>query len=408
MSTFYIESYGCTSNLADAERIISILINSGFKKTNFEEAEYVIVNTCGVKTPTENKILKRLKALSKTKKKVIVSGCLPSICLEKIKESIPNFKAIVDVRSLNKIPELINSKGRKIIFADKPLNKAKILPFPLNKVIGILPISEGCLGNCSYCCARLARKELYCYPIEDIVQSAKILLARGVKELWITAQDTASFNPSLPELINKLSSLDGNFKIRIGMMNPDSCLKILNPLIASFKNDKVFKFLHIPVQSGSNKVLKSMNRKYKISDFKKIVKAFRKSFPEISISTDIICGFTDESEEDFKKTLDLIKEIKPDVLNISRYWERPGTPKGFHGKITKQRSRVLSSLFKKLSFEKNKKSIGKKYEVIVDEKGKARNLNYKQIIVPADFELGKYYKVKIFKASETSLFARKI
>jgi len=151
-----------------------------------------------------------------------------------------------------------------------------------------------------------------------------------------------------------------------------------------------------------------MNRKYKVNDFKKIVKAFRKEFPEMSISTDIICGFAGESEADFKKSLNLVREIKPDVLNISRYWQRTGTPEGLYGRITKQRSRALSSLFKKLSSEKNQKSVGKTYGVLVDEPCKARNMNYKQVIVPKTFKIGASYKVKICRASSTSLFARKI
>ena len=189
-------------------------------------------------------------------------------------------------------------------------------------------------------------------------------------------------------------------------------MPILNKLIKAYKSDKIFKFLHIPVQSGNNEVLKAMNRYYRIEDFKKIIKAFRKTFPRITISTDIICGFPGETEKQFNDSLKLIKETKPSVLNISRFWSRPGTKaeklKQIPGWIIKERSRALTKLFHEIALEQNRKWINWKGAVLIDEKGKnntwvGRNLSYKPVIIKGNHKLGDIVKVKIKNVTKDDL-----
>ncbi|MFO8015904.1 MAG: radical SAM protein, partial [Candidatus Woesearchaeota archaeon] len=185
-----------------------------------------------------------------------------------------------------------------------------------------------------------------------------------------------------------------NFFVRVGMMNPDYVLKILDELIEAMKEDKIFRFIHIPVQSGNNKVLKSMNRRYTAEDFRRIIRRFREEIPDMTVSTDIICGFPGETEEQFNDSVELIKEIRPDVLNISRFWPRPGTPaesmEQFPTRITKERSQKLTKAFHDIAREKNRAWIGWKGKVLIDEKGKAgtgtmigRNYAYKPVVVRA-------------------------
>ncbi len=213
----------------------------------------------------------------------------------------------------------------------------------------------------------------------------------------------------LPQLVNKISSLNHKFFLRIGMMNPSSVLPILSNLVDAYKSDKVFKFLHLPLQSGSDKILKLMNRKYKIEDALKIIGRFKKEFPEGVIATDIIVGFPGETNEDFQETLNIIEKIRPDVLNHSRFWAMKGTEAAkMKNEISKQelkeREVELMKLHAKIALENKQKLIAKEYKVIVDDKGfkdtwLARNENYQLIIIRSQENLlGKFLKVKIKEA----------
>jgi tRNA A37 methylthiotransferase MiaB len=168
-----------------------------------------------------------------------------------------------------------------------------------------------------------ARGHLRSYSIPEIVERIKRDLAMGVREFWLTSQDTACYGrdigTNLAELLRALCTIEGDFKIRVGMMTPNMALNVLENLIQAFKSDKIFKFVHLPLQSGDDRILKNMLRFYSVADFKKIVGAFRESFPEITLATDVICGFPGESEEAFQKTMDLIEKVKPTLLMFQNF-----------------------------------------------------------------------------------------
>jgi MiaB-like tRNA modifying enzyme len=287
-----------------------------------------------------------------------------------------------------------------------------------NNIINIVQICEGCLGDCSYCIVKKVKGKLNSYPSDKILKEIEGSVRTGCKEIWLTSQDNGCYgidnDNSIVELLKRVIKIKGNFKIRLGMINPNHVLEHLDALISVFKDDKMFKFLHIPVQSGSDKILKDMNRYYTSDDFLKIVKAFRKEIPEITIATDIIVGYPTEGDSDFKQSIELIKELKPDVLNISRYWQMPGTEAAelpqLDVKEIMKRSKEMSSLFDSIALENNKKLVGKEYKVLVDEGKKgnwiARNDNYKQIIINSDKELyGKCLNVKVTEAGSCDLKA---
>jgi tRNA A37 methylthiotransferase MiaB len=199
------------------------------------------------------------------------------------------------------------------------------------------------------------------------------------------------------------------------MGNPDNILKILPELIKAYKNPKIFKFLHIPVQSGNNRVLKLMNRSYIIAQFKAIITKFRQQIMNLTISTDVICGFPTETEKEFQQTLDLMTWLKPDVVNISQFWPRPGTSaakmKQVDGKVKQTRSRELTELCKEITLIKNKVWIGKTCEVLVDEIGKkggfvSRNESYKPVILKEKLKLGSSLRCKIADAAEKYLIGK--
>jgi len=223
------------------------------------------------------------------------------------------------------------------------------LPYiPSKEDITIIPISEGCLGDCNYCSVKFARGKLKSYKIEDIIKQIK------GKKILLTSQDTGCYgldiNTNLVELLKQVVKVKGNFQVRVGMMNPEHVLPILKDLVEVYKDKKIFKFIHIPIQSGSNNVLKEMNRRYTVEDFIKIVKEFRKQIPEIHISTDIIVGYPTETEEDFKKTINLLEKLKLEVINLSRFAPRPKTAalklKQLPVEEIKRRSIIISKIIK--------------------------------------------------------------
>jgi len=419
----YIRSFGCSANLADSEVLAGCLAQAGFQLAASEaEADMLIYNTCAVKGPTENRIINALKRVPKNKK-LIVAGCLPMISFDRlIREvcfdgavGIIEGKGIVDVvtRVLGgeKVLELGSSKAKP------KLNLPRVKS---NPVVSIVPVNYGCLGSCAYCCVVFARGHLRSCSIKEVVERVRSDFESGAKEFWVTSQDAAcygrDFGSNLAELLEALVDLAGEFKVRIGMMTPNMVTDMQTKLIHAFKSDQVFKFLHLPFQSGDNNTLKRMRRFYTATQFKNIVEAFRAEFPDLTLATDVIVGFPGETVEAFANTLKLLEEVKPDVVNVSKFFARPKTlaAKIQMGLVEreeiKRRSGVAAQMAKRISFERNQRWIGWVGEVLVDEKGKVegswvgRNFAYKPIAIKSkDNLLGKTVRVKVVEAYGTYL-----
>ncbi len=424
MKLVYAENYGCAANKFDFEIMLGILKAGGYiLSSDPTNTDVILINTCGVKKPTEDRIIQRIRRLSRLNKPLIISGCLPRINPEAIRKAAPNFAAMLDPRSVDRVADAVryalNGGKRKIFFSDAVPPKLEQPMLRLSEVIEVIAISEGCLGDCAYCCVRFARGSLHSFPQEDIVKKVKRAVSEGFREVWLTSQDSGAYgidiNTNLAELLNECSKIPGKFMIRVGMMNPNHALRILPELIEAFKNEKVFNFLHLPVQSGDNDVLKRMNRRYTVEDFKKVVEAFRREIPDLTLSTDIICGFPGEDSEAFENTINLLKEVKPDIVNVSRFFPRPGTPaekmEQLDVKLVKSRSRRVSEVARSISLERNRRWIGWEGEVLIDEKGKGyswigRNFAYKPIVVKSRENLiGRFLKVRVVKAFSTYLEA---
>ena len=224
------------------------------------------------------------------------------------------------------------------------------------KEVQPIVVSRGCLGACTYCATKNARGNLHSYTIKNVVERVKDAVKKGAKKILLTSEDMGCYGKdigvNLADLLKEIVKIPGDFEVRVGMMNPTFALEFLDDLVKVFKNEKIIKFLHIPVQSGNDVVLKRMNRAYAVEDFEKIVDYFRNEIPEIIISTDIICGFPGETELQFEDSLNLIKKVEPEVLNISKFYPRPGTPaknmKQLSTRTIKERSIRMSKLFKEL------------------------------------------------------------
>ncbi len=387
----YYEAYGCSQNIAETGMIAKSLGDIVDKP---EEADVILIGTCVVIEHTENRMVRRIKELKRYGKKMVVYGCLPSAR----PELIPKGVSAIRTWEFEKTPEILG-------FGKNPMNEIHSFDS-----VATIPIANGCLGSCTYCITRIARGRIKSRSLEWIVNTAKKAVENGIKEIRLSAQDTAAYGrdigSNLPELINEIVKIEGKFRIRIGMMEPRETTRIIDALIDSYSNEKVYKFLHLPVQSGDDEILRRMNRGYKVDDFIEIIKAFRKKFPDMTISTDVIIGFPGESEDSFKNTCKLIKEIRPDILNITRFSPRPKTPaykwKRPSTNAVKEWSGSLGKVHMKILEGKNRMFVGKKLRVLIPQHGKRGNYlgrtdNYRPVIIEKG-EIGKFYTVKIFES----------
>lgn len=347
----FVKTFGCELNRADGEVMAGVLAKAGFKLVgSLQKADIVVVNSCGVKLPTQNKVLDYIKNIPEGKR-VVVGGCLPRML--NIRFYAHNVDLVFDTNSVTKLAALL--KKSVSIFSEEKEHRISEPVVRIRKEVAIIPIAQGCLGSpCTYCSVKYARGDLKSYSKEDILKQVRKAIKEGCKKIRLTAQDAGcwgrDFNGRLPDLLESVLSVEGDFEVRLGMSNPNYILEYLDDMLRIYKNPKMKKFLHIPVQSGSNKVLGDMKRKYSVEDFKKIVKRFREEIPGISIATDVIVGFPTESEEDFEKTLKLIKEVKPEVLNVSKFGVRPNTAAANMQQLPsqeiKRRSVMLHNLWK--------------------------------------------------------------
>jgi threonylcarbamoyladenosine tRNA methylthiotransferase CDKAL1 len=346
MAKIHIYTQGCTANQADSEVVAGLLKAAGHELTNLANSELVIFNTCSLKTPTEQSLFRKIQDtknlkirgfptkvgnISKTKK-VIVAGCFP-LSFEENKR-LKKY-SLVGSFDLKKIVEAVKQTlaGERVVLLSRTAEEKLCLPrIRDDKKIAKIVISKGCLGNCAFCSGKKARGKLVSYNIEEIVEEAKQAISEGCNRIYLTSQDCGCWGfdrgTDIVELLKQVLDLKGNFKVRLGMANPNHIYKLLTKLIPIYKHPKMLKFLHIPIQSGSDKVLKAMNRRYDIAQFKAIVSKFRKQIPNISIATDIIVGFPGETKEDFQETVEILNWLKPEVLNFTKYWPRQGTIAG--------------------------------------------------------------------------------
>ncbi len=396
---FYVESYGCTMNQGETEMIAENLEEEGHIQVNSpDEADKALIGTCVVIKKTEERMKRRIEELEEKCSEVLVAGCLSSTRKEEMRERCPDLDFIY--------PSDVEMSYR-------PLKSQG------NSVIGTIPISSGCLGNCTYCITRLARGRINSRSSSEIKERFEKLLSTSTKEIRLTSQDAALYgkdlNTDLNELLKELLSIEGEYRLRIGMMNVDTLKPIKSDLMDLMEDRRIYTFLHLPLQSGSDKILKKMNRNYTVNEWKNTVEDFKKRFSDLTLSTDVIVGFPGETEEDFDKTKKIITETKPDVINVTRFSPRKGTKAAemkdkVHSRKKKERSKQMTDLRFKISRESNEKYVDRKTKVLVLEEGKENSLkgrmdNYKVVVIKnADEEIiGQWKEVKIKSAEDIYL-----
>jgi len=427
--------------LADGEVLAGCLAEAGFEVVGeVGAADVVVVNTCAVKGPTENRVISFLKRVP-AGKKLVVAGCLPLINFGRLNREV-RFDGVVGPAFGERIVEVVRRvlTGERVVAVRNTVASKPSLDLPrvrMNPFVSVVPISYGCLGSCAYCCVRFARGVLRSYRPVEVASLVRRDVQKGVREVWLTSQDTACYGFdlgfNLAELLREVCEVEGNFLVRVGMMNVRHVLSFLKELTAVYEEfggekrfericsrqengGSLFYFLHLPVQSGDDEVLAAMRRGYRAEDFKRVVDTFkRKLGGHLNLSTDIIVGFPGETDEAFENTLRLLEEVKPDIVNVSKFFARPGTeaerirPK-VAPRVLKDRSRRASALALEVSLERNRSWIGWEGLVFIDERGTkrhtwiGRNYAYKPVVVKSEKNLlGRFLRVEVKEAYPTHL-----
>ncbi len=400
----------------EGEVMVGLLQNADYLIVNKpESADIIILNLCTVKG--HHTALQAVKAMLKHKKKIIAAGCIQEATKQAVQKLSKEISFINTHNLKNIVAVVCTVEKGEVIESFSKTKENKLLPkIRLNPIISIIPIEEGCTSACAYCSVKLIKGHIFSYPLQQICAEVQKSVAEGAKEIYITGQDTGAYgldkkdSVELPELLGAICQIPGNYKIRVGMTSPNHVHRHLKKLITVFKNKKIYKFLHIPVQSGSNTVLQAMKRPYTVEQYKECIAEFKKAMPDITIATDIIVAFPGETEEDFEQTLALIKETKPDIVNISRFSPRPNTiaasMKQVPTNTAKMRSKKLTELVRKIAKEQNALWKNWQGKVLIDDKAKnqawiARNDSYKLIILKGNYLLGQEVDVVI---KDTGIF----
>ncbi|MGC8977673.1 MAG: tRNA (N6-isopentenyl adenosine(37)-C2)-methylthiotransferase MiaB, partial [Candidatus Ratteibacteria bacterium] len=330
---YFIKTYGCQMNFYDSDKLKKILNESGFLEVlNLDQADIIIVNTCSVRKHAEERAFSFLNSLKNIKDNKILClvGCTPSVYKEEIFKKLNFVDIICGPNSYKKfVSELLNYKDGKIaIFdEDQDLLKEPIAPLISEKITSFVTITKGCENFCSYCVVPYARGKLVSKPEDVIIEEIKILVEKGVKEIFLIGQNVNEYGKDIGknfvELLYKVCEINGILRIGFLTSHPKD---IPLELIDCFSElPKLYKHLHLPLQSGSNKILKLMNRKYNVERFVEIVNKARQKCPYISITSDIIVGFPYEDEKDFEDTYKIVEETKFDDLYVFKYSVRPLT-----------------------------------------------------------------------------------
>jgi len=423
MTKVYVQTHGCSANLVESEAMMGLLTKAGMHIVDeMEYSDINIINICTVKGPSVP--LREIRKFTEQfpDKKLIVAGCITKDIIPQIRKINQNA-GLINTHNVHRIVEAVEESLQgnilEALTQERPL-KVNLPKIRTNKVIGIVPIASGCDDFCTYCSVKLIKGNIFTYPEAYVVNEVKKNIEQGCKEIWITSQDNGAYGLDTGErklavLLNEiLDNVEGDYKIRLGMINPRHVMSMIDDLIKIYQDDRMFKFLHIPIESGNNEILGKMKRKYSVHDFKEMVDRFRRYVKNITIASDMIVGFPTETELQFQDSLHLIQEVKPDILNIARFSARPNTAaarmKQLPGSIKKERSRALTELFTDLALKQNKKWIGWQGKIIIDEVGKnntwiGRNFAYKPVIVKGNFNLGDEVGVDIKDATTYDLRA---
>ncbi|MDD4606885.1 MAG: tRNA (N6-isopentenyl adenosine(37)-C2)-methylthiotransferase MiaB [Patescibacteria group bacterium] len=436
MLTYFIKTFGCQMNISDSERIAGLLNSINFQPTqNISTADLIIVNACSVRQSAIDRIYglsaKWLKQKQNNNFKTILTGCLLDLDKKKLK---PRFDLILDIRDLNTWPPAIAN-----LFSDNNLchtnynlqttNYLGVKPNYSNSHTALVPIMNGCNNFCSYCVVPYTRHRETSRPADEIIKEVKSLIKRGYKEIILIGQNVNSYQCphsqiNFPELLRMINNLSGNFWLNFVTSHPkDMSDELIQTMAQSLK---ICPYVHLPVQSGDNKILQAMNRHYTVQHYKKLIKKIKHNFKKYriglekypAISTDIIVGFPGETLKQFKHTLRLAKKIKYDMIYVGQYSPRPQTTaaklKDDVSKTEKKnRDKILNQILQKTNLKNNQRFVNQTLEVLVDKCNNqacfGHTRHFKNVKFDSKNDLtGHKIKVKIKQAHDWNLLGELI
>ncbi|CAE7235023.1 cdkal1 [Symbiodinium natans] len=357
----FLKTYGCAHNNSDSEFMMGLLQDYGYTLVEtMQDADALVVNSCTVKGPSQDNAVNLVKSAQDAGKPVVLAGCVPTADVNLAKSLMG--VSMLGVTQLDRVVEVVEHaiQGNTISLLThrRSMPSLDLPKVRRNSFVEIIPISGGCLGNCSYCKTKHARGSLSSYSEEAILARALQAASEGVSEVWLTSEDTGAYGldigTNIASLLNRVAdSLPEHVMLKLGMTNPPYMLAHIDAVAKVFQRPNVFEHLHVPVQSGSDTVLRAMVREYTSSDFRRLVDGLRAQVPGLFVGTDVICGFPAESEEDHQATLALVRDYRFPMLNISQFYPRPNTAaarlKKLPGNIVKARSTEMTQLFESYS-----------------------------------------------------------
>jgi tRNA-2-methylthio-N6-dimethylallyladenosine synthase len=418
---YHLITIGCAMNKADSERVANFLEDNGYsEKTQWLEADIVILTTCGIRQSAEDRVYGLVNQIRKTNKKaaVVITGCL-SKRKDVMRRLIGQVDLFMPINELSNMFELLKTtKPENVLSFDKARELGgekylSIIPKYDSEYTACVPIGNGCNNFCSYCVVPYARgREVY-RDAEEIIREVKSLVKKGYKEIILLAQNVNSYKSdkyNFPKLLVELNKITGHFWIRFSSSHPkDMSAELIEAIGAC---DKVANHLHLAVQSGDNKMLELMNRKYTAEHYRDLIAKVRKIKPGIAITTDLIVGFPGETKKQFNASVKLFKDLKFEMGYVSEYSPRPGTVSwnmkdDVSREEKKLRNKIITDILKETSLAANKDLVGKEFEVLVDgvkKNGKyygktsgAKNVMFAASDKKPEELIGYFVKVKISK-----------
>lgn len=428
----YIETLGCQMNKSDSERIKGIMSHFGYIDADENDADFLIVNTCSIRKLSEDKAYSKLGNWGARKKagediKIGICGCVAQQEKENLLKKFPYIDLVFGTHNIYELPELLKQEGRICAITNTPVSEKEFEIIRTKGINAWLPVTEGCNNFCTYCVVPYTRGRERSRSLDNIIKEAKEILSKGYKEITLLGQNVDSYGkdlkngPDFADVLYELDKLEGDFRIRFTTSYPTD---ITDKVINTVKNGKkICECFHIPMQSGNDRILKMMNRRYNVEEYSKIVKKVQNEIENVTVTSDFIAGFPSETEEEFQDTIKMIKELSLDYANTAAYSPRPNTPAGkmvdkfIPDDIKKRRLFELNEAIKEATFNSNKKYEGKILEVLIEKENfkdnkrilEGRLRNNKVVHFESNrYNIGDFAAVKLNRASTWCLFGEEI
>lgn len=432
--SFYIETYGCQMNVSDSEIVKSILLSDGITAASLDDANIILLNTCSVRDNAEERVLNRIDTLHhilrKRKQNAVIGviGCMAERLKDKLFDSLNAVSIVVGPDEYKKLPELARNalEGHNGLAIELSMEEtySDIIPARNSDIFAWVSIMRGCNNFCSYCVVPYTRGRERSRTVESILKEINLLKEENFKEVTLLGQNVNSYNDNgvrFPDLLRKIAEIIPEMRIRFVTSHPRDMSDALIETIAQY--DNICNYIHLPLQSGSNRILKDMNRRYTVEHFFELIDKIRRLIPHCALSTDVIAGYPIETLEDHQATLDAMKQVRFDSAFMFKYSPREGTRAAKMNDEVPEEEKIrrLNEIIEQqnqISREKNEEEIGRIFEILVEAPSKKNILEWagrtdtnKLVIFnnkEKKYKQGDLIKIKVIRSTGATLFGEVI